>query len=77
MILAMLDMIREDIAGRPIMLAIMHTAAETAIVERLREVFANEFNCRDIFDAYVSPSIGLNTGPEVTGVIYYKHPMAA
>ncbi len=77
MILAMLDMIREDIAGRPITLAIMQTAAEASIVERLREVFASEFNCRHIYDAHVSPSIGLNTGPEATGVIYYKHPMAA
>jgi DegV family protein with EDD domain len=77
MILAMLDMIREDIAGRPITLAIMQTAAEASIVARLREVFESEFNCQDVFDAYVSPSIGLNTGPESTGVIYYKHPLKA
>jgi DegV family protein with EDD domain len=75
MILAMLDMIRADIAGRPITLAIMQTAAEASIVTRLREVFESEFDCQDIFDAYVSPSIGLNTGPESTGVIYYKHPL--
>jgi hypothetical protein len=29
----------------------------------------------DIFDAYYSPSIGLNMGPESTGIAYYKHPM--
>jgi DegV family protein with EDD domain len=77
MILEMLDMIREDIAGRPITLAIMQTAAEASIVSRLREVFESEFDCLDIYDAYVSPSIGLNTGPAVTGVIYYKHPLTA
>ncbi len=75
MILEMLDMIREDIAGHPITLAIMQTAAEASIVSRLREVFESEFDCQDVFDAYITPSIGLNSGPEVTGVIYYKHPL--
>ena len=77
MILEMIDMIREDIGGRPITLAIMQTAADTAIIQRLRSVFESEFDCKDVFDAYVSPSIGLNTGPDSTGVIYYKHPMGA
>ena len=75
MILTMLDMIREDIAGRPITLAILQTAAEVSIIESLREVFQSEFKCMDIFDAYYSPSIGLNMGPESTGIAYYKHPM--
>ncbi len=77
MILEMLEMIREDIGGRPITLAIMQTAADAAIIQRLRSVFESEFDCKDVFDAYVSPSIGLNTGPDSTGVIYYKHPMGA
>ena len=77
MILEMIDMIREDIGGRPITLAIMQTAADAAIIQRLRSVFESEFDCKDVFDAYVSPSIGLNTGPDSTGVIYYKHPMDA
>ena len=77
MILEMIDMIREDIGGRPITLAIMQTAADAAIIQRLRSVFESEFDCKDVFDAYVSPSIGLNTGPDSTGVIYYKHPMGA
>ncbi len=77
MILEMIDMIREDIGGRPITLAIMQTAADAAIIQRLRSVFESEFDCKDVLDAYVSPSIGLNTGPDSTGVIYYKHPMGA
>lgn len=77
MILAMLDMIREDIAGRPITLAILQTAAEVSVVESLREVFQSEFKCHDIFDAYYSPAIGLNMGPESTGIAYYKHPLRA
>lgn len=75
MILTMLDMIREDIAGRPITLAILQTAAEVSIINSLREVFQSEFKCMDIFDAYYSPSIGLNMGPASTGIAYYKHPM--
>ena len=77
MILSMLDMIREDIAGRPITLAILQTAAEVSIVESLRDVFQSEFECQDIFDAYYSPSIGLNMGPASTGIAYYKHPISA
>ena len=77
MILEMLEMIRDDIAGRPISLAVMQTAAEVSVVRNLREVFEAEFKCREVFDAYVSPSIGLNTGPASTGVIYYKHPLNA
>jgi fatty acid kinase fatty acid binding subunit len=77
MILAMLDMIREDISGRPITLAILQTAAEVSIIESLRDVFQTEFKCVDIFDAYYSPAIGLNMGPESTGIAYYKHPMRA
>ena len=77
MILEMIDMIRRDIAGRPITLAIMQTAAEASIIQRLRSVFESEFACKNVFDAFVSPSIGLNTGPDATGVIYYKHPIGA
>jgi len=77
MILTMLDMIREDIAGRPITLAILQTAAEVSIIESLRDVFQSEFKCVDIFVAYYSPSIGLNMGPESTGIAYYKHPLRA
>lgn len=75
MILSMLDLIREDIAGRPITLAIFQTAAEVSVIESLREVFQAEFKCHDIFDAYFSPAIGLNMGPGCTGIAYYKHPM--
>ena len=75
MILSMLDLMREDIAGRPMTLAIFQTAAEVSVIESLREVFQTEFKCNDIFDAYFSPAIGLNMGPGCTGIAYYKHPM--
>ena len=35
-------MIRADIAGRPITLAIMQTAADASIIQRLRNVFESE-----------------------------------
>jgi len=75
MILSMLDMIREEIGGRSITLAIFQTAAEVSVIESLRSVFQSEFTCRDIYDAYFSPAIGLNMGPGCTGVAYYRHPL--
>jgi len=77
MILSMLDMIREDIAGRTITLAIFQTAAEVSVIESLRAVFQSEFNCEAIYDAFFSPAIGLNMGPGCTGIAYYKHPRAS
>ena len=68
---------RENIAGRPITLAILQTAAGVSVVRSLREVFASEFNCVEVFDAHYSPAIGLNMGPEATGIAYYKHPLRA
>jgi DegV family protein with EDD domain len=75
MILSMLDMIREEIGGRSITLAIFQTAAEVSVIESLRSVFQSEFTCRDIYDAYFSPAIGLNMGSGCTGVAYYRHPL--
>ena len=77
MILSMLDMIRDDIADHPITLAIFQTAAEVSVIESLRSVFQSEFSCKDIFDAYFSPAIGINMGPGCTGIAYYKHPPKA
>ena len=77
MILAMLDIIKEDIAGRPITLAILQTAAEVSIIDSLRDVFQSEFKCQAVYDAYFSPAVGLNLGPESTGIAFYKHPLRA
>jgi DegV family protein with EDD domain len=74
MILSMLNLIREDINGRPITLAITQTAADISIVRSLREVFEAEFTCRRVYEAFTSPSVGINTGPASTGVMYCKHP---
>ena len=75
MILSMLDIIREDVAGRPITLAIFQTAAEVSVIESLRGVFPSEFNGKAIFDADGGPAIGLNMGPGSTGIDWYKHPL--
>jgi DegV family protein with EDD domain len=73
MILSMMDHIREDIGRKPISLAINHSR-ETDVVWSLREVFESSFECREVFVSYFGPSIGINTGPETTAVMYYKHP---
>lgn len=77
MILAMLDMIRDDIAGCPLTLAILQTAAEVSVVRRLRNVFQPEFDGVEIFDAYFNPAVGLTMGPEATGIAYCKHSRCA
>jgi DegV family protein with EDD domain len=72
MILSMLDIIKEEIGTHPINLAIAH-GRNTEVVNSLRGVFEENFDCRDIFRTYFGPSIGLNAGPEVVGVMYYLH----
>ncbi|MDA3897328.1 MAG: DegV family protein [Desulfobacteraceae bacterium] len=72
MILSMLDIIKEEIGTHPINLAIAH-GRNTEVVNSLMGVFEENFDCRDIFRTYFGPSIGLNAGPEVVGVMYYFH----
>lgn len=72
MILSMLDIIKEDIGSHPINLAIAH-GRNLDVVNSLRGVFEENFECRDIFRTYFGPSIGLNAGPEAVGVMFYKH----
>lgn len=72
MILSLIDQIKSDVAGHPISLAISHTK-DVSFVENLREVFDTAFDCRDIYVTYFGPSIGINTGPETTGVAFLRH----
>ena len=72
MILSMLDIIKEEIGSHPINLAIAH-GRNIEVVNSLRGVFEENFDCRDIFRTYFGPSIGLNAGPEAVGVMFYKH----
>jgi len=71
MILSMLDIIKEEIGTHPINLAIAH-GRNLDVVNSLRGVFEENFDCRDIFRTYFGPSIGINAGPEAVGVMYYK-----
>jgi DegV family protein with EDD domain len=73
MILAMLDIIREDIGDHPISLAISH-AENTSTARRLKDVFEATFDCRSIITTYFGPALGISTGPGTLGVAYYKHP---
>lgn len=72
MILSMLDMIKADIVQSPITLAIVH-GRDMNLVNSLRSVFEDNFDCREIIRSYFGPSIGINAGPEAIGVMYYKH----
>ena len=69
MILAMMDTIKKEVAGRPITLSIIY-AGNRNLVENLREVFESTFECRKIYIARFSPSISLNTGPESYAVFF-------
>jgi DegV family protein with EDD domain len=72
MILSMLDMIKAEIGQSPITLAIVH-GRDLNLVNSLRSVFEDNFDCREVIRTYFGPSIGINAGPEAIGVMYYKH----
>ncbi|PIP38019.1 MAG: hypothetical protein COX19_15025 [Desulfobacterales bacterium CG23_combo_of_CG06-09_8_20_14_all_51_8] len=72
MILSMLDIIREEIGSAPIDLAIAH-GRNLTLVNSLRGVFEQNFDCRNVFRTYFGPSISINAGPEAIGVMFYKH----
>ncbi len=72
MILSMLDIIKEEIGSHPINLAIAH-GRDLNLVNSLRGVFEQNFDCREVFRTYFGPSIGINAGPEAIGVMFYKH----
>jgi len=72
MILSMLDMIKKEIGGSPITLAIAH-GRNLDVVIQLRSVFEETFDCREIFRTYFGPSIAINAGPDAIGVMYFKH----
>jgi len=69
MILAMMDSIKEDVAGRSINLSIIY-AGNKSLVENLKGVFETTFDCKNIYIARFSPSIALNTGPESYAVFF-------
>jgi len=71
MILAMMDSIRKDIGSDPITLAIVHSR-EKGVVDSLKGVFESSFKCKNIYVGCFGPSIGINTGPEATAVMFYK-----
>jgi DegV family protein with EDD domain len=72
MMLEMLDFITKDIGNSPIELGITHAGAED-LADELKDVFRQKFNCKNIFVSHTGPSIGINTGPKATGIMYYKH----
>jgi DegV family protein with EDD domain len=73
MILAMLDIIRDDIGDHAISLTVSHSKNRSTAA-RILDVFETTFDCRSIITSFFSPSIGISTGPDAIGVTYYKHP---
>ena len=69
MILAMMDTIKKEVAGKPITLSIIYSG-NRSLVQNLKEVFESTFDCRKVYIARFSPSISLNTGPESYAVFF-------
>jgi len=72
MILSMLDMIKQDIGDHPISLGIAH-GRDTGVVQNLKDVFEQTFDCKRIVQTYFGPAISINAGPDAIGVMFYKH----
>lgn len=71
MMLEMLDQITEEVGGSTIDLGIAHAGAPD-LARELREVLEHKFNCRNVYVNMVCPSIGINTGPTSTGIMFHK-----
>ena len=69
MILAMIDRIKEDVAGRPINLSIIY-AGNKNLVQNLKDVFESSFDCRNVYVARFGPAITINAGPESYAVFF-------
>lgn len=69
MILAMMDTIKSEVAGKPITLSIIY-AGNRSLVQNLKEVFESTFDCRKVYIARFSPSVSLNTGPESYAIFF-------
>ena len=67
----MLDHIQTDIGTRPIDLGIAHADAPDLAEELLRTMITR-FDCRSRYVSYVGPSVGINTGPGATAIMYTK-----
>jgi len=71
MILSMMDRIRQDIGSDAINLAIIYSR-ERGVVDSLKGVFESSFQCKNVYVGRFGPSIGINTGPETTAVMFHK-----
>jgi DegV family protein with EDD domain len=72
MMLEMLDQITEHVGNSQINLCIVHNGA-IDLAEELRDVYSHRFNCKRSYIIYTTPAIGINTGPEATGIVYFKY----
>jgi DegV family protein with EDD domain len=64
----MIDIIVEEVAGRPVYAAVLHAAARAegqAVCEELQQ----RLSCRELYLTELSPVIGTHTGPGALGIV--------
>lgn len=67
-----LECIREDLQDKEIInLGIAHAEAPE-MARIMRERMLENFPCNNVYEAYVGPAIGLNTGPGSVGIMYTR-----
>ena len=67
-----LECIREDLQGGEIVnLGIAHALAPEMAGE-MKELMLSNFPCSNVYESYVGPAIGINTGPGAVGVMYTR-----
>lgn len=67
-----LECIREDLQDREIInLGISHAEAPE-MAREMKELMLENFPCNNVYESYVGPAIGLNTGPGSVGIMYTR-----
>jgi DegV family protein with EDD domain len=67
-----LECIQEDLRDREIInLGIAHAEAPE-MAREMKELMLANFACNNVYESYVGPAIGLNTGPGAVGIMYTR-----
>ena len=67
----MLALMKESVQGRPVHAAVTHGEALTE-AENLRDLIAEQFDCRELFITEFTPVMGAHAGPGVLGIAYWS-----
>jgi len=66
----LLDLVAQEVGGRPVHMAVMHTQSAEDAAE-LRRLAASRFHCRELYVTEFTPVMGSHTGPGLLGLAYY------